>query len=113
MNKRNILTAVCALALCPAFAQTSEAVEEKVEYSTDKYKVETNRFWDNWFISAGAGAQIYFGDHDKQQSFGKRLAPALDVAVGKWFTPGIGEPAVKYRGLKYYVENKSFYPFVF
>ena len=37
MNKRNILTAVCALALCPAFAQTSEAVEEKVEYSTDKY----------------------------------------------------------------------------
>lgn len=54
MNKRNILTAVCALALCPAFAQTSEAVEEKVEYSTDKYKVETNRFWDNWFISAGA-----------------------------------------------------------
>ena len=52
MNKRDILTAVCALALCPAFAQTSEAVEEKVEYSTDKYKVETNRFWDNWFISA-------------------------------------------------------------
>lgn len=99
MNKRNILTAVCALALCPAFAQTSEAVEEKVEYSTDKYKVETNRFWDNWFISAGAGAQIYFGDHDKQQSFGKRLAPALDVAVGKWFTPGIGV-RLMYSGLK-------------
>lgn len=83
MNKRNILTAVCALALCPAFAQTSEAVEEKVEYSTDKYKVETNRFWDNWFISAGAGAQIYFGDHDKQQSFGKRLAPGTGCGRGQ------------------------------
>ena len=61
--------------------------------------METNRFWDNWFISAGAGAQIYFGDHDKQQSFGKRLAPALDVAVGKWFTPGIGV-RLMYSGLK-------------
>ena len=32
----------------------------------------------------------YFGDHDKQVKFGKRLAPAVDVAIGKWFTPGIG-----------------------
>ncbi|MDE6215486.1 cell envelope biogenesis protein OmpA, partial [Bacteroides sp.] len=89
MTKKFFLTALCALALCPAFAQTSDT-EEKVEYSTDKYKVETNRFWSNWFISLGAGGQVYFGDHDKQQSFGKRIAPALDVAVGKWFTPGIG-----------------------
>lgn len=89
MTKKFFLTAFCALALCPAFAQTSDT-EEKVEYSTDKYKVETNRFWDNWYISLGAGGQVYFGDHDKQQSFGKRIAPALDVAVGKWFTPGIG-----------------------
>ena len=33
---------------------------------------------------------LYFGDHDKQVKFGKRLAPAVDVAIGKWFTPGIG-----------------------
>ena len=72
MNKRNILTAVCALALCPAFAQTSEAVEEKVEYSTDKYKVETNRFWDNWFISVGAGGQVYFGDSSHSASVWRR-----------------------------------------
>ena len=89
MTKKFFLTALCAAAFCPAFAQTSDT-EEKVEYSTDKYKVETNRFWNNWYISLGAGGQVYFGDHDKQQSFGKRIAPALDVAVGKWFTPGIG-----------------------
>lgn len=99
MTKKIFLTALCALALCPAFAQTSEAVEEKVEYSTDKYKVETNRFWDNWFVSVGGGGQIYFGDHDKQIDLNKRIAPALDIAVGKWFTPGIGI-RLMYSGLK-------------
>ena len=43
MTKKIFLTALCAVALCPAFAQTSDT-KEKVEYSTDKYKVETNRF---------------------------------------------------------------------
>lgn len=98
MTNKIILTALCALALCPAFAQTSDT-EEKVEYSADKYKVETNRFWDNCFVSLGAGGQVYFGDHDKQVGFGKRIAPALDIAVGKWFTPGIGVRFM-YSGLK-------------
>ena len=64
----------------------------------DKHKVETNRFWDNWFISVGGGAQTYFGDHNRQMSFGDRLSPALDIAVGKWFTPGIGV-RMMYSGL--------------
>ena len=44
----------------------------------------------NWFISAGAGPQVFFGDHDRQRRFGERISPALDIAVGKWLTPGIG-----------------------
>lgn len=99
MKKKIFLTAVCALALNPSFAQDSYTNEETVEYSTDKYKVETNHFWDNWFVSVGGGAQIYFGDHDKQCGFGDRLAPALDIAVGKWFTPGIGV-RLMYSGLQ-------------
>ena len=73
-------------------AQTTQGSDftETVEYSNDKYKVETNRFWSNWFISVGAGPQILFSDHDKQMKFGDRISPALDIAVGKWFTPGIG-----------------------
>ena len=27
----------------------------------------------NWFISAGAGPQVFFGDHDKQRKFGERI----------------------------------------
>ena len=87
-----------AASASPVLAQNS-TVTEKVEYSKDKYKVETNRFWNNWFVSLGAGAQVYFGDHDKQLDFGKRLAPALDIAVGKWFTPGIGV-RLMYSGLQ-------------
>ena len=79
------------------YAQNDSSTTTIVE-NTDKYKVETNRFWSNWFISVGGGAQMYFGDHDKEMSFGKRLSPALDVAVGKWFTPGIGVRAM-YSGL--------------
>lgn len=100
MIKKLKFLVLCAFAATMAYAQGSTPdVEEKVEYSTDKYKVETNRFWDNWFLSVGGGAQIYFGDHDKQASFGKRLAPALDVAVGKWFTPGLGL-RLEYSGLQ-------------
>lgn len=90
-----MLAALALAASGTAMAQESQTVQngdftETVEYSTDKFKVETNRFWSNWFISAGGGVNLYFGDHDKQVKFGKRLAPAVDVAIGKWFTPGIG-----------------------
>ncbi len=67
--------------------------------SQDKYKVVTNRFWNNWFINANGGAQIFLGDLDKYMKFGDRIAPAIDASVGKWFTPGIGVQ-VSYSGFK-------------
>lgn len=88
MNSKRIFVAFLLLSVHVAHAQNT--ITEKVEISTDKYKVETNRFWSNWFISAGGGSQMYFGDHDRQMNFGERLSPALDISVGKWFTPGIG-----------------------
>ena len=95
MIKKTMLAALALAASGTALAQEAQTVQngdftETVEYSTDKFKVETNRFWSNWFVSAGGGVNLYFGDHDKQVKFGQRLAPAVDVAIGKWFTPGIG-----------------------
>ena len=97
--KKLILSIALAAGVSPLLAQTSADTEELVEYSDNKYKVETNTFWHNWFISVGAGGQVYFGDHDKQAGFGDRIAPALDIAVGKWFTPGIGV-RLMYSGLQ-------------
>lgn len=101
MIKKTIIAVFVLMAANSVFAQNESisSFAETVEYSKDKYKVETNRFWHNWFISVGAGGQVYFGDHDKQIGLGKRIAPALDIAVGKWFTPGIGV-RLMYSGLK-------------
>ena len=59
----------------------------------------TNKARDNWFISVGGGVNVYYGEADKSASFGKRMAPALDVSLGKWFTPAVGA-RIQYSGLK-------------
>lgn len=87
-----VLAAGSVCAQTEPVAQSTEVVEESTE------NVEINSFWSNWFISAGGGAQIYFGDHDRQASFGDRLSGALDIAVGKWFSPEIGV-RLMYSGL--------------
>lgn len=80
-----------------AVAQNNNVGYENV--SGDKYEVFTNKFWDNWFISAGGGASILIGNRDSKADFGDRLSPTLNVAVGKWFTPGIGL-RLQYSGLQ-------------
>lgn len=67
-----------------------EESAEVMEVPTDKYKVETNRFFDNWFLSFGGGAQVLFDDYGNDLDFKKRISPTFNVAIGKWFTPGLG-----------------------
>lgn len=72
--------------------------DENKKTANSRVRVEKREFKYNWFVSAAAGGQVYFGDHDKQASFGTRLSPALDIAVGKWFTPSVGM-RLMYSGL--------------
>lgn len=51
---------------------------------------ETNKFFDNWYISAGGGVNLYEGEEDNQGKLGKRLAPTWDLSLGKWITPTVG-----------------------
>ena len=60
---------------------------------------ETNRFFDNIFVGVAGGVNLYFGENDSEGKFGKRLAPALDIHAGKWFTPSVGA-RVGYAGLQ-------------
>ncbi|MCR9012065.1 OmpA family protein [Gabonibacter chumensis] len=50
----------------------------------------TNRFWDNWFISISAGGQVYFGEFDSKEDFGRRITPTFDFSIGKWIVPTLG-----------------------
>jgi len=56
----------------------------------DQYRVVTNRFWHNWWVSADIGAHTFRGDWSGNGKFRETLSPSFTVGVGKWFTPGFG-----------------------
>lgn len=60
----------------------------------------TGRFFDNMFIGVAGGVNLYDYKHgNKAPDFGDRLAPSLDVYIGKWITPSVGL-RIGYNGLK-------------
>lgn len=93
---RKVFLVLTASLLCFYATAQNETI---IEVQNQKGPYVTNGFWDNWFISAGGGVQIYFGESDTYGDFGKRLAPALDISVGKWLTPAVGM-RFQYAGLK-------------
>lgn len=77
------------LGLC--FTQMISAKEvENPRVVSQKGKYETNRFFNNFFIGGSGGVNMYIGADDHVMGINKRLAPAIDLYVGKWFTPWIG-----------------------
>lgn len=96
MKKLFLMLAVASLSL-NAMAQ---------EDPTEKYSVSTNSFWSNWFIQTNLNWSSYtIGTHglfsapfrkfpmgtDKAEICEHGFtAPSLSIAVGKWFTPGLG-----------------------
>jgi outer membrane protein OmpA-like peptidoglycan-associated protein len=63
---------------------------------TLKYSVATNSFWSNWFIQVGADWNAYYSSQEHGAGNAKsplksfRSNPGASVAIGKWFTPGLG-----------------------
>ncbi|MCR5131887.1 MAG: OmpA family protein [Prevotella sp.] len=78
-----------------AFASVSMASMAQ-EDPTLKYSVATNSFWSNWFIQANASWSAFYSNEEKDMDYAKspfkdfRSAPGFSVAIGKWFTPGLG-----------------------
>ncbi|MDR1552417.1 MAG: OmpA family protein [Prevotellaceae bacterium] len=69
-------------AVVNAYSQTNDSAENR-QYLTSKAT-------QNWFISFGGGANIYFGEFDKHESLGKRISYIGKLSVGKWFSPSVG-----------------------
>jgi outer membrane protein OmpA-like peptidoglycan-associated protein len=96
MKKLFLMLAVASLSL-NAMAQ---------EDPTEKYSVSTNSFWSNWFIQTNLNWSSYtVGTHGLFSAPFRKFpmgtdrdaacqhgftAPSLSIAVGKWFTPGLG-----------------------
>ena len=79
-----MLLAFAGVASAASAQQTVTVTEYEVVQVQDKYQVITNPFWSNWFFSVGGGAQVLFGNNDHIGKFRDRIAPTLNVSVGKW-----------------------------
>lgn len=61
-----------------------------------KHSVATNSFWSNWFVQVGAEWNAWYSGQEhgrdaKNSPFKSfRGNPGVGLAVGKWFTPGLG-----------------------
>lgn len=79
-----------------AFAGFSVASMAQEAEVTEKHSVSTNSFWSNWFIQGGVqwGAFYSSAEHGEGLSSSPfksfRSNPQASLAIGKWFTPGIG-----------------------
>lgn len=88
MKKFLIMLAIAGVSL------TSMAQE--TETTTEKYSVATNSFWSNWFVQGGVQWTAFYSSlehgfdtsNNPFKSF--RSNPQASVAIGKWFTPGLG-----------------------
>lgn len=86
MKKLFIVLALAGMSL------TSMAQEDP----TLKYSVATNSFWSNWFIQAGAEWTAWYSNEEHGSGFDRspfkkfRSNPGASIAIGKWFTPGLG-----------------------
>ena len=93
MKKLLIVLAFASVSLC-TFAQDADP--------TLKHSVATNSFWSNWFIQVGGEWNAWYSGQEHGSGLshsplkGFRSNPGVAVAVGKWFTPGIGL-RTKYR----------------
>ncbi|MGI6231521.1 MAG: OmpA family protein [Prevotella sp.] len=88
--KKLLLALAFAGVAAGGFAQDTET--DPVQ----KYSVATNSFWSNWFIQAGAEWNAWYSGEEHGNGFDKspfkkfRSEPAASIAIGKWFTPGLG-----------------------
>ncbi|MDE6689187.1 MAG: OmpA family protein [Prevotella sp.] len=75
-----------------ALASVSVAGMAQSETPEMKYSVATNSFWSNWFIQANAVGTSFFNNGEKWSNPIKdyRTNLGASVAIGKWFTPGLG-----------------------
>ena len=88
------------LLIALAFAGVSLGASAQDSDPVLKYSVATNSFWSNWFVQVGGdfnswisaqehGRGLDGGDHYGLFA-GDRTSWGGAIALGKWFTPGIG-----------------------
>lgn len=87
MRKLLIVLAFASVSL-GSMAQSADPVQ--------KYSVATNSFWSNWFIQVGGNWNAWYSSEEHGSNLARspfkdfRSGAGAAIAVGKWFTPGLG-----------------------
>ena len=101
----SMMVAATLFSVLSTHAQQTEIVEI-AEVPVSKYSVQTNGFWDNWFVSLNAGAQFSCLYPKENQDFKDRITFSGLAYVGKWFTPGMGM-RLAYNGYNFQGYNEK------
>lgn len=89
---KKILMGLMLLGATSAMAQ--ETTNDFVP--VDKYSVATNRFWSNWFVTAGGDYVASYSAQERGLNLSANPFKSFrrswngDITLGKWFTPVIG-----------------------
>lgn len=100
MKKLTILSIILAVSLsanAQKKVETTTKTDTIVESSTKTdnvsvdYKIKyKSSFFSNLYIQGSAGGTMLFGEEDTKLSFGDRLMPGFNIAIGKKITPTLG-----------------------
>lgn len=98
MKKLLIMLAFAGVSVA-GMAQENESAAPELKHS-----VATNSFWSNWFVQANLAGSAFYSNQEMGYGFSKspfkgfRNNLGFSVAIGKWFTPGIGL-RTKFQGI--------------
>ena len=94
---KRLFYVIAAAALFLASANVADA-QQRVDNKEIFFKGD-------FFVGIGAGPSVYFGEQDRAMKFHHRLAPAMDVYIGKWIIPCLGVRIAYSGGRAYGVTN--------
>ena len=81
---KRLFYVIAAAALLLASANVADAQQARKVNSKEIF------FKGDFFVGVGAGPSVYFGEQDREMNPLHRLAPAMDVYIGKWIIPCLG-----------------------
>lgn len=96
---KRLFYVIAAAALLLASVNVADAQQTRKVNSKEIF------FKGDFFVGIGAGPSVYFGEQDREMKFHHRLAPAMDIYVGKWIIPCLGIRVAYSGGRAYGVTN--------
>lgn len=94
---KRLFYVIAAAALLLASAKVADA-QQRVDSKEIFFKGD-------FFVGIGAGPSVYFGEQDRAMKFHHRLAPAMDIYLGKWIIPCLGVRIAYSGGRAYGITN--------